>query len=335
MAFEDRRNRVQLPFVPDSKVVLNIPMGGKILRGSLILTGVVTIAGATANGNVVGEGGPINLIQRIKLFATAAANSRYVGGTIVDCSPRSLLRYAIMQHNGKFIGDQNGSYLGNGANGNYPVYLSIPIYFADSNMRNQVGTALNADTLDSQGNPIWQSLQLEIDTGDITSCFAGNNGAVTYALNLQWVDDRLGLTGDTFTLQQEDHIALVQASQERMLDPAMPQSGLFTSWLMMAESGWGTTYTLNDNVLQRVVATGPTFNFDEYAQDIRQDMLDDEWIDPATNAAGLYFIDWTHGALGNANPAPAIQLQLKVANPSGPNGDCLRIFTRRYYPTLS
>ena len=54
------------------------------------------------------------------------------------------MRYAITQHNGKLILEQNGSALGNGANGTYNIYLSIPIYFADSTLRNAISTALNA-----------------------------------------------------------------------------------------------------------------------------------------------------------------------------------------------
>jgi hypothetical protein len=147
---------------------------------------------------------------------------------------------------------------------------------------------------------------------------------------VQWDDDRLGLAGDTNVLYQEEHIALIGAAQARMLDPAMPQSGAFTNWLVLAESG-GSANTLNANILQRLTATASTFNFDEYAQDIQQKMLDDEWYDPSTALTGQYFIDWTNGTLNNANPAAGIALQFQVANPSGSNLDQLRIFTRRIY----
>jgi len=335
MAFEDRRNRLQYPFVPDNKLFFTLPPGGKILQGRLILTGQIVVSGVTTPGVAVGEGGPINLIQRIKIFATAAGGSRYPGGTILDVTPRSLLRYAITQHNGKFIGEINGSTLGAGANGTYSIYLSIPIYFADSTLRNQVSSALNADISDAGGLPIYSSIQVEVDTGDITSCFFGNNGTVSYSgLTVQWDDDRLGLDGDTQVIYQEEHTLLIGAAQQRMLDPAMPQSGAFTNWLFMAESG-GSAYTLNDNILQRITAASSTFNFDEYAYDIKQKMLDDEWFDPSTFGAGCYFIDWTNGSLNNANPAAGILAQFQVLNPSGSNLDQLRVFTRRYYSPLA
>jgi hypothetical protein len=334
MAFEDRRNRFQIPFQPDTKLFFTVQPGGKILQSRIIVTGTVTISGVTVAGTAVGEGGPINLIQRLKVFATAAGGSRYPGGTIVDCVPRSLLRYAIMQHNGKFIGEQSGSTLGNGANGTYAIYLSIPIYFADSTLRNNIATALNADIADSSGKPIYASIQVEVDTGDVTSCFAGNNGAFAYNLSIQYDDDRLGLTGDTNVLYQEDHVQLIGAAQQRMLDYAMPQSGNFTQWLLMTETA-ASAYTLADTVLLRVTAASGSFNFDEYSQDIRQKMLDDEWLDPSQSAAGLYFIDWTNGTLNNSNPAAGINAQYQVLNPSGSNNDQLRFYTRRWYPPVA
>ena len=101
----------------------------------------------------------------------------------------------------------------------------------------------------------------------------------------------------------------------------------------MAEAA-GSAYTLSDAILQRLVAAGGTFNYDNYALDIRQDMLDNGFIDPSQNATGQYFIDWTKGTPYNANPAPGIQTQYQVANPSGSNLDQLRIFTRRFYPPV-
>lgn len=330
MAFSDRKNRVQYPFTPDSKLFFTLPPGGKILQGRLIIAGTIVVSGGSVNGVMVGEGGPVNLIQRIKVVATPAGGSRYPGGTIVDCIPRSLLRYGIAQHGGKYMGEQSGSTIGNGANGTYPIYLSIPLYFADSTMRNMIASALNADILDSGGLPIYSSLQVEVDTGDLTSCFAGNNATVNWSgLTIQWDDDRLGLVGDTNVLYQEDHTALIGGAQSRMLDPAMPQSGAFTVWQIMAEAGGN--YTLSDAILQRVTATSSTFNFDEYAQDIRQKMIDDEWLDPSQSGIGLYLIDFTDGTLNNANPAAGILAQFQVANPSGVNMDQLRFYTRRFY----
>lgn len=334
MIFEDRRNRAQFAFTPNNKLFFTLDPGGKILQGRVILAGQIVVSGGTVNGTPVGEGGPINLVQRIKIFATAAAGSRYPGGTIVDCTPRSLLRNAITQHNGKFIGELNASVLGSGANATYSIYLSIPISWADSTLRNNFATALNADLADSTGLPIYSSIQVEVDTGDLTSCFAGNNAAVNWSgLTVQWDDDRLGLAGDTNVLYQEEHYALIGGAQRRLQDPGMPQSGAFTSWLIMPESG-GSASVLSDLILNRLTVTGSTLNFDEYANDIRQKMLEDEWLDPAQSGTGLYFIDWTNGTLNNSNPAAGIGIMLDVNNPSGVNLDMLRIYTRRFYPPL-
>lgn len=324
MAFGDKKNRLQAPFVPDSKIIFTLPLGGKILEGKVVLTGQITVAGGTVNGVQVGEGGPANLVRRIIVTATPAPNSRYPGGKIVDAGPRSLLRYAIMQHNGKFMAEQSGNVLGAGANGIYNIYLSIPIYFADSTLRNSTATALNTDP------GVFASVQVEVDTGDLTTCYSGNNANVTWnGLTVQWIDDRVGLTGDTLVRFQEDHVFLIAATQARAFDQAMPQDGTYESWLFMAEQS--AQYTLSDNLFVRLQVDGTPISFDKYASDIRQKMFDDEWVDPAQSATGLYFIDWTDSVLQNTIQAGTLQTRFQVNNVSGANLDDLLIFTRRVF----
>lgn len=321
------KNRLTKPFVQDSKLIFTLPLGGKIRQGLLVLSGQIVLASGTANGTVNGEGGPVNLISRVIVNATPASGSRYPGGKIVDATPRSLLRFAAMQHNGKFIGEQSGSTLGGGANGTYTIYLGIPIYFADSTLRNPIQTALNTDP------GTYASVQVEVDTADITACFTGNNATVTYSgLTLQWVDDRVALSGDTLVRYQEDHLALIAATQKRMLDEAMPQDGSFESWTILAQQS--AAATLADTLLNRVTISGPTLDYDKYGQDIRQDMLDNEWIDPSQTAAGMYHLDFTDGTVSNTVPAGGLQTQLDVNNVSGANLDNLLVFTRRVFSPI-
>ena len=165
-----------------------------MLRGRVILAGQVVISGESAAGTVIGEGGPINLLKRVQLIANRTSDSRYPGGRLVDCGPRSLLRYAIKEHQGKFVGDLLGSTLGNGVNGTYTIYTSIPLYFADSTLQNQMTTALNLDAQDSQGNGIYSSVQVNLSfASDLSTCFTGNNGTVNFSgLTVQWQDDQIG-----------------------------------------------------------------------------------------------------------------------------------------------
>ena len=326
MAYLDRKNRSQTPFLPsNSNIVLEIPPNYSILQGKLILTGTVTIAGVTNAGTVVGEGGPINLIKRIKVVANPSGGSQYPGGYLVDASARALLRWAQLNHGGVFIGEQSASTLGNGANGTYSIYLAIPLYFADPNLRQNYATALYADV------SAYQSLQVQVATGAITDCFAGNNGTVTYNLQLQWWDERLDIVpGNTaMALFQEDHLVQIGAANTRLPDPALPQDGSFLSWTILAEQS--SAYTLSDAILNRLTVFGPTWSFDEYAQDIRQKMYDDEWLAASANGAGLYHIDMTDGPLQNMNPATGLLPQISVNNPSGTYQDQLRMFTRRVY----
>lgn len=335
MAFEDRTNRLQLPVTPGTPAVFTLPPGGKILRGSVILTGQVVISGGTTNGTPIGEGGPIGLIRRIKVTCNRAAGSRYPGGRIVDCLPQSLLRYAITEHQGKFIGELSGSTLGNGAAGTYTIYLSVPIYWADSALLNQVQTALNADVQDSTGAPIYTAIQVQVDFAQLLSeMFAGNDRTLSLAgCTVQWVDDRLALVTDTVPLVMEDHDLLINAQQQRLIDPAMPLDGSFTSWLILAKQS--ANQTLADTLLNRMTIVAPTLSQDQYAQDIRQMMYDDEWYDPAQSGVGQFFIDWTHGLLQNSNPASGIAAKFDVNNPSGPALDKLTFYTRRVYALLA
>ena len=332
--FSDCKNRLTIPFEKNTKRVFTLDPGLKILRGTVLLRGQVVISGGSASGALVGEGGPANLIQRIRVIATAASGSRYLGGTIVDATPRGLLRHAINEHNGKFFADLNGSSLGSGAAATYQVYCAIPIYWASSLQRNDYATALPMDLVDSTGVPIWSSVQVEVTTGDLTTCFAGNDRVFDYSgLSVDWIDHRLAIPGDTNLLVQEEHYLLIDGAQERKVDAAMPQSGAFLSWLVMAEAG-GSANTLSDAILQKITASGSTFNLELWANDFRQKMLEDEWLDPSQAGTGLYFIDFADGLLKNGNPAPGIAAQFRVLNPSGLNLDQLRIFTRRFYPPL-
>ncbi len=324
MAVVQRKNRATKPFVANSKVIFTVPLGGKIRMGKVVLQGSIVVSAGSTNGTAVGQAGPANLAKRIIVTATPAANSRYPGGKIVDCNPRSLLQYGIFQHNGKIVIEQAASVLGSGAAGTYTIYMSYPIYFADATLRNSYSTCLNTDP------GTYASLQVEVDTGDLKSCFSGNDRTVDFSgLTVQWVDDRIAFDGDTLVRYQEDHVALIAATQERMLDEAMPQDGNFESWLLMGEAS--AQQNLSDSLLQRVTVEGPTIGFDQYAQDIRQQMLDDEWIDPSQTATGLWFIDWTDTTIGNTVPAGGLQSKFKVTNVSGANLDDLLVYTRRVF----
>ncbi len=330
----DRKNRGQQAVFPGQPIVFDVGPGGKIVSGRVVLSGTVTIAGGTQNGTLIDEGGPAGLIKRIKITATALAGSRYPSGDIVDCSPRALLNYAIMQHSGKKIvellnGAGNAGTLNAGAAGSYLIYLSIPIFFSDCVQRTQNMTALNMDG-------VYSSVQVKVEFAkDLTGCFTGNDrtwSAGAGGLWCDWLDDRFDFQGDRVPVVQEDHTTLIPAANTRFVDPTLPKDGAFTQWLIMSELG--AQHTLTDTILNKLDISAPnTLAFSEYANDIRQRMLDDEWIDPATTATGLHFVDFTDGSQEfNSILAPGLLAQFDVANPSGANLDSLHIYTRRLFP---
>jgi hypothetical protein len=317
------KNKATKPFVKNSKVPFTLELGNKIRRGCVIVKGAIVVSGGTTSGVAQGEGGMINLIKRITVVATPSANSRYPGGNIVDATPRSLLRYAINQHSGKFIGSLGDAVTG--AAGTFNVYLSIPIYWQDSNLRlpGMNIAALNTDP------GVYDSVQVQIDTGDLAACFTGNDRAVDYSgLDVQWYDDRIEMPGvDTVVRYQEDHEFLIAATRDRALDEAMPRDGMFESWLIMGQLN--AAAALSDALLTKVRIDGPTLGLELWSDDIRQRMLDDEWLDPDETATGLYFLDFTDGSAGNTVDARYLATTFDIKNASGANLDSFLIFTRR------
>jgi hypothetical protein len=331
MANLNAQNRLSKPFVKNSKVIFTLPLGGKIRAGIIALVGTVGISGGATSGTIEGEGGPINLIQRIYVRATPGASSRYPGGDIVDMTPRALLRYAVTQRNGKWIGDLLNSTLGGGAAGNNTIYTPIPIFFADAAQKYSLTTALNTDRDPSSNQPVYASVQVVVETGDLSSCFTGNDRTVDYSgLTVQWIDDRIAIPGDTSVLYQESHEMLIAATNKRALDAAMPQDGDFLSWQILGQQS--AALTLSDGLLNRLVAQGPSLDYDKYALDVREHDFRDEWYDPSLTATGMYFIDFTDGAIqANRVPAGSLGIYFDVNNVSGANLDSLEISTRRIY----
>lgn len=331
MAYEDRYNRARYPINLGVPAVFNLNPGLNILRGNIIIDATVTISGGTTNGTPICEGGATNLVQRVKVIANKAAGSRYRGGALVDCDVQSLLRYAIVEHSGKFVAEQSGSTLGDGAAGAYPIYLSIPIYFGDSVNLNNVQTALNMNPVDSTGKPIYSAVQVQVDIASVlTQLFAGSDRAIAIAGMVEWRDDRLALSADTTPLIQEDHYAYIQNANVEFVDAGMPNDGAFTSWLLMAQEG-SPGWQLSDAILNKLEIQGATLNFKEWRKDIRQAMIDDGFYDPSTDMTGQNFIDFTHGLLANSNAAAGLQHQLDINNPSGAGLDRFRVYTRRVF----
>ena len=332
MAFEDRFNRSQDPISIGMTFTKALARGNKVLRGNLILTGSVTISGGTTNGTPICEGGAIGLIKQIRLVANKGAGSRYPGGTIVKCRPQSLLRFAITQRGGKFIGEQSGNTLGNGAAGTYNIYLSIPIYFGDALNENSLQTSLNMDPFDSTGKPVYTSVELQVDfVAGITEIFSGSDRVLTFpSLNAQWRDDRLQMASDTIPLVQEDHLAIIQSANSEFVDQSMPNDGAFESWLILQQAG-SPGFQLADTLLNKLEIRGSTINFRENRADMVQQMLDDNLWDASTATTGQTFIDFKHGLLRNSNPAPGLQHLIDVNNPSGGGNDRLLIYTRRVF----
>jgi hypothetical protein len=336
MAFEDYQQRYEYPINQGAPNVFTLPPNGKILRGNVVVDATVTITNAGAAGTPILDGGPVGLIRRILIKASKAAGSApaYYNGLICDCSPRSLLRFADVVRQGKYVADLFGSTLGGGVAGAYVVYLSIPIYFQDPLLNNGLQTALNMDSRDSNGNPVYSAVQVKVDiAAALTEMFSGSGGTMVVDGMLRWYDERLVLASDTLPMVQEDHELLIQAPQPRLVDPAMPSDGDFLSWLVMCEQGQ-PGLTLSDAILNHLRVQGSGVEYEAKWQEIRASMIDEGFYDPSTTMVGQFFKDWTHGLYQNSNAAAYLMHHFNVNNPSGAGLDQLRIYTRRKYGTL-
>jgi len=334
MAFEDRFNRTQTPFQLGAPIAFNLNPGSNILYGHVIIDATITISGSTAAGTVIGEGGVFNLIKEIRVVANKAAGSRYPNGTLVKCTPQDLVRYAIVERSGKFFSTTSGdATLGGGVNGSYPVYFDIPIYFADSINLNNVQTALNMNPFDTTGAPVYSNVQVQIDVASsIADVFNGNNGTLAVSGWIQWKDDRVQLASDSLPLIQEGHYQYIQNANTDLVDASMPNNGLFTQWMILAQSG-SPGWQLSNALLNKLQLQGSSINFKEYASDIQTEMLNAGFYDPSQTLTGQYMIDFTHGLpVQNSNPAAGLNHQLDVNNPSGAGNDRLRVYTRRLMP---
>lgn len=330
-AFEDYQQRYEQPINQGASNVFTLPQGGNILRGNVVVDATVTITNAGAAGTAVMDGGPGGLIRNIKIKASKAAGSRYYNGLIVDCIPRSLLRYATVEHSGKYVAELFGSTLGGGVAGVYQIYLSIPIYFQECTLLNSVQTALNMNAQDSQGLPVYSAVQVKVDiAAALTEIFEGSAGTMVVDGMLRWYDERLVLATDTIPMVQEDHELLIPAAQNRLVDPAMPSDGAFLSWLIMAEQNQ-PGLVLSDAILNHLHVQSSGVEYETKWQELRQSMIDEGFYDPSTTMTGQFFKDWTHGIWQNSNAAAQLMHHFSVNNPSGAGLDQLRIYTRRMF----
>jgi hypothetical protein len=331
MSYGNYKNRANTQFLPNTTRTLSVPLNNFILDGWLLLRGSITLgalnaAGASGtSGTVAGEGGPINLIKRIKLFANPADKSIYPGGLLVSATPRSLLRWDAAATLGKFFAELAASALGSGAANTYDIYLPIPINFADTNLRQQVATALNANSY------AYQSLQFQIETADVAACFTGNDRVVTQSLVLEWIDRRVDLMApvNPVVLYQTDHLVPIVGANEVMTDGQMPSNGNLLTMLVMAETGLPAA-TLTDTILNKIRIESPSFSYELKAKDIRYNMIHTAWASPeqAESKAGLFLLDFTEGTLSRWLPTDQLALSYDVLNPGGATLDSLRVFTR-------
>jgi len=332
----------QVNFVPNQIVPIDIPLEGKIFEGRVILEGTISVTDAVAPNYGVGMQNslPMHLITNIKLRANPADSSRYLGGVLVDCSAVGLLHEAALTR-GEYMSELNNVYLvpaggvqgqggANGAAAIFNIYLAIPIFWRDENFRKNLKLAFNADP------SAYKSLRLEITTQDIAHALPGNNSIVDYSgLKLRWQDERAIVSGDSYVTFLTEHNHYVPGVRSREVIKELPTDGAFLRWLIMTRINANTTQDLSDAILNKLTIDTPQKTIDLVANDLRQWMVDDNWLQARESLTGMYVIDFSDGLVDTlsqfAGDLSDNHCLFDVANPSGPGLDVVDIICRRIF----
>ena len=306
--------------------VLNPGTGKKVSKLDVCLYGTFTVSGVTTAGTLFGDGGPAGLIQKIKVRLNPAPGSRYPGGNCVNLTPRGVLRLASIRIK-KLLLEQSGSTIGNGANGTYGIYMSFPIYFCHPRSKNFL-TALNLDPF------AYSSVAVKVYTGNLSNCFSGNNGTMvinSLAVHVKSISHNV--PGDSFVKFTEDHVTQIPATKNDFVDTAMPSGGSFTKWLLLTETT--SQATLTDGILNRCEVYGAGAKFELTAQDLRDKILSEGWLDLSANATGHYLFDFIDGDITRAVPAASIRAKFDINMLSTSYVDGLHFITERVYAPRS
>jgi hypothetical protein len=329
MKNQDKKNRYTQDFGAGlGHLVQVMPLGGKVLKAAVRLYGTLHVAaGGGADGTVrfadILAGA---LFTRIRVRVTKADGSRYPDGVIVDVDPRSLLRRAMFSRKA-FYADQNATAFAGGV-ADYVIDYRFPIYFAQTDLKRGIETALNVDV------DAYKNYQIEVDTGNRDSVMAGSTRAFSFVdLKVDFMDEREAIAGDTYVLVQDDHEYLIPGAGTRRTDPNFPVDGKLLDILLMTQTGTGAgSPVLANTLLNRVIIEGENIGYDQYAPDITEDMRDRKEVDLAQSLTGVFHVNFVaSGMLTKAVPAPGLDLKLDVLNPSGANADSILVNTRRIF----
>jgi hypothetical protein len=326
--------RFKKPFNSNNEVLFELGMGGKILRGNVVLSGAITIVNAGAAGAArFAEHIYAGLVKRI-IVETVASNGRYTSGVKRDLSGAKLLRRAMFFRK-KFLSELKGV-VGSGAAGTYNIYLSFPIFFAQPDLKRPIETALNAD-IDAAGNgKAYSSIKVRVQCGDKTTTMNGNAGVWDFsALNVEWYDHREAVDGDTYEIVEIEKEFLIPGASTQQTDDTWESQGDVLDFIFSTQTGSsgaaaGPVYA--DTILNRIVVESDTADFDLFRDELHQLMYDYDEIDTAQAFTGVHHVNFvTSGMLSKCPRAGSCVVKYDVLNPSGSNLDSINVITRRKF----
>lgn len=320
----------RFPFTPKAPNYFDFDLspGWGTTHIDVMLRGPITLSGGTTSGTSIGPN-PGGLIQQIKVDAAELLGGFYSGGTIFDCTPRSI-QIARIYDEGF---EQSDLFTPNGltgAAGTFNILTNYRINFAMPRAVRPIETALRKDQ--------FGQLKITIKTSDIPTMLLGNDRAVDYSgLYIDVIEhcEYLDSYYPHATPYMDDLFVTINAANKKLqLDAELSATESYIDALVISET---TNDALSDSIVNSVAAWSEKDNFWNLENDQIKVLQLSASVDAVQSFLGLYRVecapgfDTHNGLLGGA--LPRLKLQFDVSNPGGAGNDRLIVCTRRVVPT--
>ncbi len=270
------------------------------IRSDFVLSGSLIVSAGTANGTSLGEN-PGNIALQTLKIQGFALNGAYPNGTLVNLSPRTLIRRRMFDANERrIIPDQNLGLTGlSGAAGTFNFNYPLVKYWAMNWLKRPCDTALDTG--------MFGQILCTLTNGSAARQFSGNDRTFNYTgvfweitHKFQRYDGNGG--GPLMVVFDDDHVRNIQGANARLeLNNEFPPDGAYTDLFWFAET---TNQAPADTIVNRITLKSGTEQFyDQYSGPLKAQQ--EEYIgDASTTTTPRTGVYWTQiaddGLLSNA-----------------------------------
>ncbi|HZU33684.1 MAG TPA: hypothetical protein VFB79_21400 [Candidatus Angelobacter sp.] len=256
-------------------------------RSDFVVAGSLVISGGTTSGTVLGEN-PGNLFLQTLKIQGFALDPSYPNGTLVNLSPRTLLRRRMFDSQGRrFIPDPNNTTGFTGAAGTFTLSYPIVKYWSLDWMQRPIDLALDTG--------MFSQVLCTLTNGAAARQFSGNDRTFTYSSVFWEITHRFQRydgngNGPIAVVFDDDHVRNIAGANARLeLNNEFPPDGAYIDLLFIAET---TNQTLADTIVNRITLKSGTEQFyDQYAAPLKTQMeeLIGDSSTTTTPRTGLYY----------------------------------------------